>query len=245
MIPEVKQTTKIDAGLQLICATPQSEFPAEHVQKAKYLFEKWEDERWGANEVVEDDASEDEAEKRDDEHTEKPRKTSTTVKAKENNGGEAKETATIRLPPANHLVFGTEGIMHGVAIKSGKRRNYNQDPRYRHTKRDAKVYGSNGLQVGAWFPMQIITLIRGAYGSAMGGISGNKETGTYSIVVAVFYDDSDQENGYILSYSGSNSHDNGDRRTPSKSSTGTLALQASLASEKPVRVLRAATGKSQ
>ena len=71
--------------------------------------------------------------------------TTTTVAA---NGG----TGNARLPPANHPIWGTNGIMHGLMMyrdRSGKTR-YRFDPRYLNQKRDAKVFGDNGLTPGDW-----------------------------------------------------------------------------------------------
>ena len=73
--------------------------------------------------------------------------------------------------------------MHGVVLKiSSRRRDYILDSRY--PKRDAKVFGHNGLDVGQWWPMQIVALFNGAHGSKIGGISGNSQTGAYSIVTS-------------------------------------------------------------
>jgi hypothetical protein len=141
-------------------------------------------------------------------------------------------------PPPNHTIYGTKGIMHGVALTHGK--DYILDSRY--PKRDANIYGHNGLQVGDWFALRLVALFHGAHGSKEGGIAGtNAETGAYSVVTAGgAYEDLDQDNGDTLFYSGDRSHDNTDPKEPSPSSNATLALKASQRSGNPVRVLRAA-----
>lgn len=57
---------------------------------------------------------------------------------------------TLRLPPLDHPIFGREGIMHGVAIKKGRRKAEVLDPRF--SRKHSKIYGHNGLPVGTWFP---------------------------------------------------------------------------------------------
>jgi hypothetical protein len=147
---------------------------------------------------------------------------------------------TIRLPSPQHPIFGTEGIMHGVALKiNAQRNNYVLDLRYQ--KRDAKVYGHNGLEVGSWWPMQLLALFHGAHGMKIGGIAGNTETGAYSVVAGGRnYEELDQDEGDVLYYSADRSYHNTDPKTPFPSSNETLSLKASQRLEKWVRVLRAA-----
>lgn len=101
------------------------------------------------------------------------------------------------LPPANHPIWGVNGIMHGVAPKvtsgGSKIRAYQLDRRYAHEKRSATVFGDNGLQVGAWFANQLVALFHGGHGSRGGGISGSVTHGAYSIVVAGAYKHADDE----------------------------------------------------
>lgn len=135
--------------------------------------------------------------------------------------------------------------MHGVALKVGPRRVYAIDTRY--PQRDAKVYGHNGLEVGSWYPMQLVALFHGAHGMTMGGIAGNAETGAYSVLTAGgTYEALDEDKGDVLLYSADRSLDNKDPKTPYLSSSNTLALKASQRRGKPVRVLRAAgSGSSE
>lgn len=57
-------------------------------------------------------------------------------------------------PPEDHPIWGTQGIMHGIVMARGEsgRPLYELDDRF--TRRDAEVYGHNGLRPGAWFPRQ-------------------------------------------------------------------------------------------
>ena len=89
--------------------------------------------------------------------------------------------------------------------------------------------------------MQIVALVRGAHGMKVAGISGDAVLGAYSIVVSTSggYDELDRDEGRRLFYSGSGSHDNKDPDRPAPSTNNTKALKASLASGRPVRVLRA------
>lgn len=135
--------------------------------------------------------------------------------------------------------------MYGVARKKvGRRTTYVLNPDLISHKRAGSAYGCNGLAVGAWFPYQIVALSHGAHGSTQAGISGNTNTGAYSIVVSGHYDDLDEDHGNTIYYSGSNSHDNTDPQAPPRSSKGTQALHASIRTQRPVRVLRASSGPS-
>ena len=86
-----------------------------------------------------------------------------------------------------------------------------------------------------------MALARGAHGARIAGIAGDTDLGAYSIVVSSsgFYDALDRDEGRRLFYSGSGSHENEDPDRPAKSTSGTKALKASLATGRPVRVLRA------
>jgi hypothetical protein len=75
----------------------------------------------------------------------------------------------------------------------------------------------------------------------MGGIAGSTQFGTWSIVVSGAYDELDLDQGDILFYSGSNSHDNKSDRPIV--SNGTKALQVSLGNQKPIRVFRTSRAK--
>ena len=239
MSEALKKNTQIDVGLKLIFGTPRYQFPEVYSARARALHEKWTAENWGASEV-QDEANTESSDEDAGEQT--GRRDSVAAKrARVENTGV--KTTTVRFPSPDHPIWGKDGIMHGVALTGRARRTYKLDPRYK--QRTAKVYGHNGLNSGDWFPYQIIALFRGAHGSAMGGVSGNTDLGAYSIVVAGMYDDLDQDRGNVIFYSGSNSHDNTNPNAVAPSSSSTRALQASLASGKPVRVLRSATGKSR
>ena len=245
MTPEIKQKTKIDAGLKLMFGSRLFKFRPEDADRAHELYQKFEEEKWGASAVVEDEMPSDGEIVKAKPET-KRRKTSATTKSRKESMAEddVAVVVTIQLPPPNHPIWGKDGIMHGVAKKGGKKRiAYVLDPRYR--KRNSKVYGHNGIAVDTWYPFQVVALARGAHGSMIAGISGDQETGAYSVVVAGHYHDLDRDTGYTLYYSGSNSHDNTDPKEPAPSSSGTRALQNSLTEGRPVRVLRSASGKSE
>ena len=144
MTPEIKEKTQIDKGLRLIFDTPQFHFPEEEKEKAELLYAKWESENWGANEVIEDEEAEI-TEVEEEEPAPKRRRGSAAKPADDADTG----VTTLRLPPLDHAVFGKEGIMHGVAIKKGKRKTELLDPRF--SRKHSKIYGHNGLPVGTWF----------------------------------------------------------------------------------------------
>jgi len=219
---------------------PAFHFEDHMKERAQRLHERWEAQNWGKGEVVEENT--------DDETNDSAGEgTSPDAKRRKSSSASATQTSgtiivptTIRAPPKSHPIFGEHGIMHGVVLKiSSRRRDYILDSRYQ--KRDPKVYGHNGLNVGGWWPMQILALFNGAHGSKMAGISGNSETGAYSVVTSGgAYEELDEDRGNTLYYSGSRSHDNTDPKKPFPSSAGTLALKASQRTQNPVRVLRAA-----
>jgi hypothetical protein len=130
-----------------------------------------------------------------------------------------------------------DGMVHGVVLEiEGTRKVYAVDSRY--PKRNVKVFGHNGLEVGQWWPMQIVALFNGAHGEKMGSIVGHSETVAYSVVTSGgSYEELSQDTGNVFYYSGSNSYENGD---PKKHFSRLLALRASLQMHEPVHVLRAA-----
>ncbi|KXJ93874.1 PUA-like domain-containing protein [Microdochium bolleyi] len=144
----------------------------------------------------------------------------------------------LALPPANHPIFGRDGIMHGVITGRGKNNRIVRRLNPLLQRKKTTVYGHNGIPVGAWFPLQLVALFNGAHGSAMGGIHGDTQLGAYSIVIANTYDDLDTDDGDMIYYSGSNSHKNTDPKRPAESTNGTQALKASFRTQNPVRVLR-------
>ncbi|KAI1645784.1 PUA-like domain-containing protein [Daldinia loculata] len=217
MTPEIKEKTTTPKMLQLIINNPDLLYPEDMKNSAGALYEKWESENWGADEVVSEDAAEEEVIPE---------------------AGEEVPIIQSQLPPPNHPIYGEHGIMHGIVVARGPkgRISYQLNPRV--PKRSAKVFGHNNIPVGAWFANQLVALHRGAHGARMGGIAGSTEAGTYSIVVSNVYDDLDNDQGDILYYSGSNSHKNEDPFQSVPSSAGTKALKASLQTRHPVRVLR-------
>lgn len=247
MTPEINEKTRIANTLRvLVLDEGQFHFPKDVIKSATLLIEGWEADNFGANEVREDEAEEEDDGEGEDEsgaNGEPPPKRRRKSKATENG------PTGVLIPPTEHPIFGIKGgkrgIMYGAARKKGARRlTWVENPALISQKRSGKAYGSNGLDVGTWFPYQSVALFNGAHNSMQGGIAGNTTTGAYSIVVSGHYDDLDKDHGDVLFYSGSKSHDNTDPQSPAPSSQGTQALQASLVSGKPVRVLRAASGKS-
>lgn len=146
--------------------------------------------------------------------------------------------AEVLLPPTNHPIYGTHGIMHGVITGRGKNNRIVRRLNPLLPKKKASVYGHNGIPVGSWYPLQFAALFHGAHGSVGGGIHGSVQHGAYSIVIANKYDDLDTDDGDTIYYSGSNSHTNTDPNRPAESTNNTKALKASVRTQNPVRVLR-------
>jgi hypothetical protein len=242
--PALKQGSKIASGLELMFKKPEFHFEDRTRERAQQLYEKWEAQNWGKGEVMEESTDDESLTGSNDEPAPeaKRRRSSSGAQGSENIIVPGK----IRAPPASHPIFGEHGIMHGVVLKiSSRRKGYILDSRYQ--KHDAKVFGHNGLEVGQWWPTQLLALFNGAHGGKIAGISGHKETGAYSVVTSGgAYEELDEDRGNTLYYSRSRSHDNKDPKKPFPSSDGTLALKASQRTRNPVRVLRAAgTGGSK
>jgi hypothetical protein len=242
MTPALKASSKIDAGLKNMFDEPRYYFEERTRERARQLYERWEAQNWGKGEVAEDSTDDDEANDVNGDgsaSSSKRKKSSSDATARRDSGADI-AISTIRAPRVSHPIFGEHGIMHGVVLKiTDGRKSYILDSRY--PKREAKVYGHNNLEVGQWWPLQILALFHGAHGSRMGGIAGNSETGAYSVVTAGgAYEELDQDQGNTLYYSGSGSHANTDPKQPMPSTAGTNALKASMRMHKPIRVLRAA-----
>lgn len=94
-------------------------------------------------------------------------------------------------------------ILRGIVTVKGKDRNGDRlDPAYRaQHPRDPKNFGDNGAVLGQWWPSQLCTVRDGTHGAAQGGIYGDKEQGTYSIILSSGgYHDKDD--GDTIDYSG-------------------------------------------
>ncbi|KAK5683112.1 hypothetical protein LTS10_004643 [Elasticomyces elasticus] len=215
MTPELKRSSKVDEALSLMFARPGFHFPAALKERAKVLHERFEIERWGAPIVVKTESSgEDGDSDGDAAPTAAPGLISDSLTV----------SKVVKLPPADHPIWGVHGIMHGVArtitIKRDGRKRYwtKSDPRYLSEKRNANIHGHNGIEVGAWFPRQLVAILRGAHGELQGGISGSGESGAYSVVSSGAYDRTDRDRGDILYYSAAKSDDNDDPREPAQRS---------------------------
>jgi len=71
----------------------------------------------------------------------------------------------------------------------------------------AKYHGEGELILGQWWPTQLCTVRDGAHGSSQGGIYGDKEEGTYSIVLSGGGGYHDKDEGDIIEYSGTEGKD--------------------------------------
>lgn len=145
-------------------------------------------------------------------------------------------------PPSNHPIWGENGIMHGLVMDHGPGGNvtYRLDSRY--TPRDANIICHNGLRVGQWFPMRWITIFHGAHSQPIRGIAGDPNRGAYSIVVAGEYEEVDRDEGDVIYYSAEGGATKDARRKAD--SKLNQALNTSLRTRGPVRVLRSAKLKS-
>ncbi|KAF3768995.1 hypothetical protein M406DRAFT_327404 [Cryphonectria parasitica EP155] len=235
--PRYKTEAQIDVLLKMIYDREDFHFPEPLKRRAKALYEEYEAQNWGQRGP--DDVDSDDVDPEEGGDDEVLSNSQNMVAAHAANANPT--IASIRQPPANHPIWGVNGIMHGVVPKHGGKNATTQlDRRYLREKRSAKVFGHNGLTPGDWFPNQLVALFHGAHGSRISGITGNIHTGAYSVVVSGLYKNVDEDRGDTIIYSGPGSQDNTDPDELPKGSA--QALQTSLNSGRPVRVLRSSRG---
>ena len=153
-------------------------------------------------------------------------------------------TIDVRQPPPDHPIWGINGIMHGFVYRRGQQDRFVPvvNPFLVHLKRDARVYGHNGLRPGDWWPLQKVAHFYGAHGAPVAGISGSADHGAYSIVVSgnSVYHDIDVDRGDELWYSADGSASSREGSRVINVSGATRSLQRSRVNQRPVRVLRSA-----
>ncbi|RPA98407.1 hypothetical protein L873DRAFT_1043384 [Choiromyces venosus 120613-1] len=136
-------------------------------------------------------------------------------------------------------------VMRGINIvtTANGRKTYSLDRRF--PKRDANVFGANGLTVGDWWPYQICALRDGAHGSRMGGIHGRVNVGAYSIVISGGYEDTDEDYGDRILYSGTRGEIVLNRPQIAPITNATMSLIKSCQELGEVRVLRSSKCQSK
>lgn len=210
---------------------PDNKFPAFIIKNYNALEQRWKDMNYGKDDIDDDSGSESQVE---------------NTGAREGNpltrrrsGDDDLAGVTVEFPRDDDPVWGLRGVMHGVLRTAAPRVRYTLDPRFIHEKRPYHVFGHNGLKPGDWWPLQKVALYRGAHGSSMGGIAGRRGEGAHSIVVGSSqYDDLDRDEGNIIWYSGSHSHEHKDPVELYDSDATKLLLHSLERSDRPVRVLR-------
>ncbi|KAA6412875.1 MAG: hypothetical protein FRX48_03868 [Lasallia pustulata] len=234
----LRQSLEVVMGDHIQCRQEKSawQFPDDCIAIALAAHEKYTSESWGKNDDLQDDAD------ATDDATAAPAASITAVATTLTIPTPHPITLTaIRRAPATHPIYGATGIMRGIIVdNSGKTRSYKIDDQYPSVP--YKVFGNNGLVIGQWWPLQICALRDGAHGMRIAGIAGSQSMGVTSIVVSGLYTALDTDNGPTLHYSAPQSHLN-ITPTPIRSA-GAKALQTSLGTRRPVRVLRAAGGDS-
>lgn len=117
MSPELRDKARIEAVLELM-NRPKVYFPDDVKQRAEMLLQRFRDENWGAGvevEEVDDDLGSDDDD--DDEAVTSP-STATAPVAPAAHAAPAGQpgnaSVVLRLPPANHPIWGVNGIMDGI-----------------------------------------------------------------------------------------------------------------------------------
>jgi len=126
------------------------------------------------------------------------------------------------------------GVVHHVT-ETGKKY-----PRLAVPARPANRFGHNGLALGTWWPLQLCARRDGAHGAPVAGIYGQLDVGAFSVISsgASGYEASDEDNGDVLYYSGSNGW-KPDGSTEPVLTAHTRVLMRSCETGRPVRVIRA------
>ncbi|KAI9681421.1 MAG: hypothetical protein M1817_002705 [Caeruleum heppii] len=243
MTPELRARSQIDKAVKIIYDDQRFHFPQPYPDVARQIYESWEASNWGAGEVVdeeEEDAADAESTVQAGSSSTAAPATTTSKKTAKPKDKEPKEKV-VRRPHPSHPIFGTQGIMSGILIVQGVTKSYCFDDTI--ARRTPKVFGHNGIAIGTCWPLQVAACRDGAHGSKMGGIAGNLASGAYSIVVAGKYSQLDADDGDSLHYSGSNAFTNEHPTTPLVSNA-TKALQRSVTTANPVRVIRSYSSDS-
>lgn len=252
--PELKTQTNIVKHLEYVYKHPEKyHFPDTLRYRAETLVREWERVNWGLGrrQALEREAEQTAA-------AASASASSTSASATANKQVTNQEVAAqldlatrrrlqrVRVSQdPNHPIYGLNGIMHGVC-RQEKGAGWMLDKRYTAEKRRADVFGHNGLQVGDWFPTQLVALFKGAHGMSMAGIFAHKDGAAFSVVVSGKYEDLDSDRGSVLWYSGPHSHENDKRNQLSDEQVrGGRPLHISMREQTPVRVLRTSTGASR
>lgn len=145
------------------------------------------------------------------------------------------------IPADEDPIFGADGPMRGALIK------YNTIDPDNFAKSivlnpytvqiGSKVYGDNGIPMGQMYLRQMAALAQGAHGSSQSGIAGSAEDGAYSVIVTGRYKGLEKDGLERFEYCATGSMDNTFKDSLIESQ-GLKALRTSLATKKPVRVLR-------
>ncbi|KAK3953242.1 PUA-like domain-containing protein [Pseudoneurospora amorphoporcata] len=205
---------------------------------AKRVLDKYEADGWGV------DFTNHQGEESEEDDLGSAVATASTRGEKSLDSNSSDRTQVIKLPPVSHPIWGLQGIMHGVALRTTKtgRSVRRLDPRYHNEQRNPKHFGHNSHKPGAWWAFMMAALFHGAHGSPQAGITGHAKLGAYSIVVSAdsVYRDLNEDKGTELWYSADKSTENANPLRLEQISNPTRSLEISLKTGKPVRVLRKA-----
>lgn len=139
-------------------ASPVNKFEKEYREIAEYLINKFELQNWGVPEEVEKkSASNTKGKKR---HMEKSEDEEPAAKKPK---PAPLDKSKLRRAPKDHQIYGESGIMRGILwyrTKNGSQTCLDE----KFQVKDARVYGHNGIEVGAWYPRQMAALRDGAHG---------------------------------------------------------------------------------
>lgn len=227
----------IDQYLALF-TNPAHNIPEPYKEIATKIFARFEADNWGENNV-EDVIEVAEATEVDPQHDQPQRRI---------------------LPAVDDPIYGRGGVMDGIFRNTGKTCSYEIDKRF--LRKSPKIFGHNGFEVGACWPLQVAALRDGCHGklaripsipvrawtdtsiqgARISGISGTITSGAYSIIISGAYESVDEDFGNTVFYSGPGSATVTNTET-AVSNNGTRALSMSFKSQNDIRVLRSSGAK--
>lgn len=113
MSPELRDKARIKDILMLM-NRPKVYFPEDVKERAAMLLQRFGDENWGANAVADDDDFSGSDDDDDDVVVASPSTATAPVAPAAPAGQPGNATVVLRLPPANHPIWGVNGIMDGI-----------------------------------------------------------------------------------------------------------------------------------
>lgn len=140
-------------------ASPETKFEQKYRELADHIINKFASQNWGVpKEVEKKSASNTKHKKRKAEESEEEE-----IPAAKKTKCAQVDKSKLKRAPKDHPIYGESGIMRGILwyrAKNGSQTCLDE----KYPVKNARVFGHNGLDVGAWFPRQMAAMRDGAHG---------------------------------------------------------------------------------